>query len=287
MFDRINNLRRLIQRAKIEEAIDALDELANILGNRRIIDEITLQASSYYQFKFENRQGKSENNWERNKVISALIEITNSLEEELNLKNKDEIEITREKKSVDQFDLDEKMLISKQIDILCYSCKGIFEGYNYHIEQAIKKGANVRIMHVKPNSQAYELMLAHTKVESIKSDINTIQDRIKWLGESLSESKKEVLGSYEVRYITWIPSTNILIFDRDLENGVVSVKHNPVFYTTPMKQRISSEIIFKRENLEKYTYYLIQYEHLWMFNDADEEGFKERIKYYGEEILKK
>lgn len=283
MKEDITTIRKLIKNARYEEAIEKLESLAIAHNDTRVIDELTMLSSTYNFLKREDRLGKRDIGLERNKFIGGLIDILNSVEFFVKGNRETSKTIQKPAKKLD-FNLDSRMKSSKQIDLLCYSCKGVFEIYNFHLKKAIINGASVRIMHVKPNSTAYELMIEHTKVESMKGDIKMVLDRVKWLEESLSNSKEEIKGKYEVRYTTWIPSTNIFIFDRSLSSGVASIKINPVFYTTPMKERLSPQVFYKESNPIEFEYHCIQFEHLWKFHDSTVDGFKDSLEYFGDEL---
>lgn len=278
MLGKFGIIRKLISKAEFEEALNELEGLASLTGKENLINGVVHLSSSYYYLKGEHRKGIREIDAGLNKFIDGLLDILKSIEKDESFKDASkEIE----------FNLAKRMSDSKQIDLLCYSCVGVFDDYNYHIKSAVMNGANVRVLFIKPESDAYKLMLAHTKWASMEGDIIKIQKRIHLLEGSLKEAGLAVKGRFEYRFINWIPSINIFLFDRDFDTGVVSVKINPVFYATPMKERLPSEVYYRQINSTEFDYYHIQYEHLWLFHDSTKEGFKDSLEYLGKDIFHK
>ncbi|MEZ4828984.1 MAG: hypothetical protein R3C61_22260 [Bacteroidia bacterium] len=77
------------------------------------------------------------------------------------------------------------------------------------------------------------------------------------------------------------------MFNRDYNHGFVSIKVNPVFYTSPMTERLKPEMFSKQKDSNEFNYYHLQYEHLWKHHDSTVDGFKDGLEYIGKRILNK
>ena len=282
-------IRRLIKTAKFEEAIEEMERAVNFLNKSTFIDELTLIASSYYYLKGEIRLGKREADTERTKIISGLIDILNLVEEEF-YDQKENVNTSHDTRGINllnSFDLGERILAAKEIDILCYSCRGLFDKYNYHLKNSIKNGGSVRMLNVKPGSNAFNLMLDHTKVGSMKDDVSIIANRVRWLHEILDRTEGKTKGQFQLRHINWIPSTSIILIDKHLDSGTACIRYYPIYYATPMSEWLPKAVFHKYEHPQVFDYYHIQYEHLWSHNDSTTDGFKDKLDFMGSEIIKK
>ena len=275
-----------IKRGRTEEALRFLEELANEVNDDQFIKEAILIYSSYNHFKSNYNKGLKNSEEElsiiNHKILSVLDNIKN-----LHLDYDTPItEVKNQNPQID-FSIKERILNSKTVDIISYSCKGILDDYSHHLTESILNGAKVRLIFVKEESIAFKLMMCNTRVESVKNDIQKTKKRIELIRNSLKKYDAELLGNFLIKEITWIPSTNLFLFDNSETRAVVSIKVNPIFYSTPMTERLEPRVIYKKDEPKVFEYYRIQYEHLWKYNDCSIEDFKKQIEYEGRKILEK
>jgi|GEM_PF-4429266 len=274
-----------IKLGRTEEALSFLEELANEVDDDQFVKEAVLIYSSYNHYKNNYNKGLKNSEEELSIINHKILSVLDNIKS-LHLDKKTTIIETKNQNIEINFSVKERIQNSKTVDILSYSCKGILDYYSHHLTESILNGAKIRLMFVKEESSAFKLMMCNTRVESVKSDIEKTRKRIDLIRTSLKKYNAELLNNFLVKEITWIPSTNLFLFDINETRGAVSIKVNPIFYSTPMTERLEPRVINKKYQPSLFEYYRVQYEHLWKYNDCSIEGFKTKIEYEGRKILK-
>jgi hypothetical protein len=172
-----------------------------------------------------------------------------------------------------RFDFKSLLKDAKQLDILGYSCVNLIENHRGEITTAVINGTQIRILLVKPNSEAASLMSYHSKAKAYEPDMLKTQNRFKMTEDELANSPKKPKGSFKVKYTTWIPSCSLTIFNRKFDNGILKVKVYPIVYSTSTAEIAVHQVIKKQENKVWFDYFVNQYERLW--NEYSCESSKE------------
>lgn len=275
-----------IKQGRTEQALDILEELIEQLGDDQLKKEAILIYSSFSYQKINYNKGiiiSEELNVINDKILTLLDKI-------VKLYGRDEVvtELALDEKGPSQrdFSLKDRILSARTVDILSYSCKGILDEYSHHITEMILNGGRVRLIFINKDSPAFRLMMRNTRVESVNNDIDKTLMRIGLIQSSIKRYNEALVDNLMVKQIAWIPSTNLFLFDAEDTRGVISTKVNPIFYSTPMTERLEPQVLYKKDDPRVFEYYRIQYEHLWRFNDCQIPDFKAQIEYMGKKILK-
>jgi hypothetical protein len=165
--------------------------------------------------------------------------------------------------SKELFQFSEKLKTARSIWINGYSCAELLREFKSEIERALIHGTDFKIIITDPNSTAAKMMEErHSHPESVVTDINYVVSQINAIKSAVSKAKHKKAGHIDVKFIDWIPSCSMILYNPDEEDGEVKIKVYPPFYSTKHYNPI--EMIIERKNYEdQFAYFYEQYNRLW------------------------
>lgn len=145
------------------------------------------------------------------------------------------------------------------LDVTAVSGFGFFY-YSQTIEQFLAHGCSIRVLPVKDNGRAVELISdiagkieIGDSIRSSKQKAARIRDRAR--AERLS-------GTLEVREIDWLPSCALVIFDSGSTNPVGWVGTYTPDFSTSSREKWFVELNY-RDNKAALDFHINQFERLW------------------------
>jgi uncharacterized membrane protein len=165
--------------------------------------------------------------------------------------------------SKEKFRFSEKLKVANSIWINGYSCAPLFREFKSEIERSLLNGTNIRLIITEPHSVAARMMEERdVHAERVVADINYVKSEIAVIRDALTKSKNKKLGHFDVKFIDWLPSCSMILYNPEEEDGEVKIKVYPPFYSTNHFNPIEM-IIDKKSYRDQFDYFVAQYNRLW------------------------
>lgn len=164
------------------------------------------------------------------------------------------------------YDFKGLLLNSKTIDIVGYTSKNIIEDCRAEIVKGVLNGCHIRMVVVEPNSDASELIMSNSRLKLFESDIKNTKTRAELIIKDVKDAQEKVqneIGSFEIRFMNWIPSYTIFLADRELDTGTVKLTINHLAYHTQYKEPAIRKLISKATDKVGFNYASDQFEKVW------------------------
>jgi hypothetical protein len=163
--------------------------------------------------------------------------------------------------------LDNYISGAHQIDLCGVTLTSTINKQFSNIREALRAGANIRILIVDPDSLGLQMSAARSEepddVDYFRRKLSaTIRDleylQKSWLGYKADQKLRP--GNFAVRLITFAPSFGIISFDATRHNGTVFIEvySHRIGYDTPP----TFDLTFHRDG-EWYKYFNEQFEQMW------------------------
>lgn len=180
---------------------------------------------------------------------------------------------TSDKDTFSNFKVEKGIETAKSIDLLGYNLKSLLQEIRVPLVNAIIRGASVRIILVDVTSKTVQdTFQNHTNRPHLMiPEWVTALEHIKDIQEMLASAPK-YNGKFEVKVTTWIPSSNLIIFNADDENGTMKVGIHTVIFRQPLSGRLSL-ILRKKDNTTAFEYFTKGFDTLWTKDSIEWDGF--------------
>ncbi len=169
-----------------------------------------------------------------------------------------------EDNSNDSFHLVEKLKTAKKINLISLSACNLLNKYRKEIEGAIYNGCEIRVIILKENSTAANLIASNQVHEEITKDIIRTKERLQQIKKSLTENKQ---GKYKEKIIAkeidWIPSCSILSVYNNKTSGSTKLKMYPLDIDTPLNEIQTHMIVDSRIQEGMFVYLNKQFDTIW------------------------
>lgn len=170
---------------------------------------------------------------------------------------------TSDKDTFNNFKVEKRIETAKSIELLGYNLKSVLQEIRVPLANAVIRGASVRVILVDITSKSVqETFQQHTNRPHLMfPEWVAGLEHIKDIQEILAGAPK-VNGKFEVKVTTWIPSSNLIIFNSDDENGIMKVGIHTVIFRQPLAGRLSL-ILQRKDNQTAFEYFTKGFDTLW------------------------
>ena len=146
--------------------------------------------------------------------------------------------VTGENQASERIKFPDRLKTAQGFNLLALGASRLLKDYKQEIVDSIINGVDVRVILVKPNSQAADLLREH--IQEFGGNFENSIPQIELIEKALSNSAQVISGHLEVRFINWLPSCRLLHFDDGNENGEMIVNvYSPAYKSPPYGTRLS------------------------------------------------
>jgi hypothetical protein len=179
---------------------------------------------------------------------------------------------TSDKDTFSNFKVEKGIETAQSIELLGYNLKSLLQEIRVPLANAIIRGASVRIILVDITSKSVQDTFQNhsNRPHLVIPEWVTGLEHIKDIRELLASAPK-INGKFEVKVTTWIPSSNLIIFNADNENGTMKVGIHTVIFRQPLSGRLSL-VLHKKDNPTAFEYFTKGFETLWSKDSVDWNG---------------
>jgi hypothetical protein len=152
---------------------------------------------------------------------------------------------------------------AKTIELVGYNLKSFLQEYREQLAKAVVKGATVRIILTN--------LMDHSTQEILAQHSNHPQRMLPaWVAalESIQEMQAMVAGAPKnngnliVKFTTWFPSCNLIIFNSGSDTAMAKVGIHTVTFRQTLAGRVSL-ILSKKDNAKAIDYFIKGFDILW------------------------
>ena len=198
------------------------------------------------------------------KGISAQTQLIDEINNSISRKVNSSFFLFSQKESDDRFNLKERLFDTKEVWMICYSCKGVIADLRTEFIEAIRRGLNLRVLVIAPDSKAMELLESNSSFRDAKANCFDFIRRAKSIRDEVKRSTRKRKGNIEIRSISWIPSCSIIFcIPKHMNAGIVQVKIYPPSGETPSAKVETHMVIKEIENKSLYEYFFSEYNEMW------------------------
>lgn len=180
---------------------------------------------------------------------------------------------TSDKDTFSNFKVEKGIETAKSIDLLGYNLKSLLQEIRVPLVNAIIRGASVRIILVDVTSKTVQdTFQNHTNRPHLMiPEWVTALEHIKDIKEMLANAPK-YNGKFEVKVTSWIPSSNLIVFNADDESGTMKVGIHTVIFRQPLSGRLSL-LLRKKDNTTAFEYFTKGFDTLWTKDSVEWNGY--------------
>lgn len=156
---------------------------------------------------------------------------------------------------------------AKKIDMLGYSFVGLIGDYYSDLVAALKRGCDVRVLIIKPNSNAESLIDHNMSIKEMQKDLQRVIDRLNAIKKELSAIEKgDKYGNFEVKFMDWVPGSALLITDGNSNIGKMKIKFYAINVETDHSDILTHMVLSAQYNPDMFNYFASQFNSLWAKN---------------------
>lgn len=146
----------------------------------------------------------------------------------------------------------------RDVFVFAISANSLLSQNSRAIQNALTKGTNFRFLLVSPDNPSLEAA-SHSSpsAASVETQVQWIQHSVEMLRHISQDNTK---GKLELRYFSGIPTTSLIAYDADTDNGSIQVEPH-AFRQTPADRPLFN-LQLQSKN-EWYSYYKEVIEDLW------------------------
>ena len=179
---------------------------------------------------------------------------------------------TSNKDTFNNFKVEKEIENAKSVELLGYNLKDLLQELRAPLANAFIRGASVRIILVDIASDTVQKTFQQhsNRPHLILPEWVTGFEHIKDIQEILAGASK-INGKFEVRLTTWIPSSNLIIFNSDDENGIMKASIHTVIFRQPLAGRLSL-ILRRKDNQTAFEFFAKGFDILWSKDSVEWNG---------------
>jgi len=168
----------------------------------------------------------------------------------------------------ERFSMKEMMEQAETLDLLGHTFHRLLRSHQDSFIQLLNRGGKIRIIFIYPESvttSADRIFRSRSMIRrNLKASLNIIQ---KILGSQQQNSG----GSLEIRFINWIPSCTLVVFDQDKPSGMIQVTVHPIHEESSLGRLhfLTSSRLLRRW----FEYYRSEFERSWDSGRPSGEAF--------------
>lgn len=164
----------------------------------------------------------------------------------------------------EKFKIKESFQNAIRIDALGYNLMSLLNDTRDIIIERVNEGANIRILIIKSDSKASELISLNSSTNIFSHTVDATQSHIKYINDALAISNNnKTKGSFDIKYINWVPSCTLIFAYYKHEKDLLKVSINTPYYKTPKPRGRLNLILTKENDYDWFEFYKEQFENLW------------------------
>lgn len=162
------------------------------------------------------------------------------------------------------FNLKEKLESANEILISGYSCKYVVAGLRSDFINAVKNGANVKILIMEPQSEGSKLLSDNQIFKEAETDLLDVYRRTESILNEIEKKTDKRKGAFEMRFLSWIPSCSmIFVMPKKTKIGSLKLKIYAPSGNTPLNKIITHMIINEYADKLLYNYFKDEFYKMW------------------------
>jgi hypothetical protein len=96
----------------------------------------------------------------------------------------------------------------------------------------------------------------------VVADIGYVNSEVNAIKGVLTRPQNEKSGHFDVKFIEWLPSCSMILYNPEEDDGEAKIKVYPPFYSTNHLNPIEM-IVDKKSYPDQFAYFVEQYNRLW------------------------